>query len=192
MRFPLGELTKPQVRALAKEAKLPVASKLESQDLCFLAGTSGARFLARHGAIEDEPGEVVDHRGAVIGRHRGQHQFTVGQRRGLGLSTREPVYVLDKDPAQRRVTVGPRQALETRSVKLRDVRLHRPGARVNRVKLRYRSKPLRARLTDDLEPGRHAKALLELTDTALGPAPGQLACLLDGELVVGWATIARP
>jgi tRNA-specific 2-thiouridylase len=62
---------------------------------------------------------------------------------------------------------------------------------VDRVKLRYRSKPLRARLADELEPGRHAEARLELADTALGPAPGQLACLLDGEKVVGWATIAR-
>ena len=191
MRFPLGELTKPQVRAIAAEVGLPVASKLDSQDLCFLAGTSRTRFLARHGALKDQPGEIVDHTGAVVGRHRGQHHFTVGQRRGLGLSTREPVYVLEKDPVQRRVTVGPRQALEARSVSLKGLRLQRPGARVNRVKLRYRSRPLRGRLTDDLEPGRHAKARLELTDAALGPAPGQLACLLDGELVVGWATIAR-
>jgi tRNA-specific 2-thiouridylase len=191
MRFPLGELTKPHVRAIAADAGLPVASKLESQDLCFLAGTSRARFLARHGAIQDQPGEIVDHSGAVVGRHRGQHHFTVGQRRGLGVSTSEPVYVLDKDAVRRRVTVGPRQALETRSVSLRGVRLHRPGGRVDRVKLRYRSKPLRARLADEFEPGRHAEARLELADTALGPAPGQLACLLDGEKVVGWATIAR-
>ncbi len=191
MRFPLGEYTKPEVRAIAREAGLPVASKVESQDLCFLAGTSRGRFLARHGAVEDLPGEVVDQRGAVLGRHRGQHHFTVGQRRGLGVASTQPLYVLDKDPVHRRVTVGPRQALQTRSVSLRSVRLNRPGARVKSVKLRYRSKPLRARLANDLEPGPHANARLELADTAVGVAPGQLACLMDGGLVVGWATITR-
>jgi tRNA-specific 2-thiouridylase len=168
-----------------------VASKVESQDLCFLAGTSRRRFLARHGAIEDQPGEVVDQRGRVLARHRGQHHFTIGQRRGLGVSASDPVYVLDKDPVYRRVTVGPRQALESQSVTVRNLRLHRPGARVNQVKLRYRSKPLRASLKDELAAGRHARARLDLTDTALGPAPGQLACLMDGDLVVGWGTITR-
>src|SRR5437763_8645416 len=122
MRFPLGELTKPEVRAIAKAAGLPVASKVDSQDLCFLAGTSRARFLARHGALQDQPGEVVDQRGRVVGHHRGQHHFTVGQRRGLGVAASEPVYVLDKDPVHRRVTVGPGQALETHVVALRGVR----------------------------------------------------------------------
>jgi tRNA-specific 2-thiouridylase len=168
-----------------------VASKVDSQDLCFLAGTSRARFLARHGALEDEPGEVVDQSGRVLGRHRGQHHFTVGQRRGLGVTSPEPVYVLDKDPVRRRVTIGPRHALESRAVALRGVRLHRAGARVNRVKLRYRSRPLRARLHEELPAGRHASARLELSEVGLGPAPGQLACLMDGELVVGWGTITR-
>jgi tRNA-specific 2-thiouridylase len=87
------------------------------------------------------------------------------------------------------VVVGPRAALETRTVALRDVRLHRPGVRVTHAKLRYRSQPLRAQLPVDARPGRHATLRLELEDLALAPAPGQLACLMDGELVVGWATI---
>src|SRR5919204_4915862 len=85
LRFPLGELTKPQVRALAAEAELPVAWRAESQDLCFLAGTGKAAFLARHGGLADRPGEVVDGDGRVLARHRGAHHFTVGQRRGLGI-----------------------------------------------------------------------------------------------------------
>ena len=105
----------------------------------------------------------------------------------LGALAAEPLYVLEKDPARRRVTVGPRAALEKRSVALRGVRLHRPAARVDRVKLRYRSKPLRARLHEDT----HGQARLELTETALGVAPGQLACLMDGDQIVGWGTIAR-
>jgi tRNA-specific 2-thiouridylase len=192
MRFPLGDMRKPEVRALAAEAGLPVAAKADSQDLCFLAGTDRSRFLARHGAVRDEPGEIVDRRGSALGRHRGQHRFTVGQRRGIGVSGPEPLYVLAKDASRRRVVVGPRSALETRTVALRAARLHRPGARVSHAKLRYRSLPLRARVYDEAHPGRHARLTLELQDVALAPAPGQLACLLDGELVVGWGTIARP
>ena len=84
MRFPLGELTKPEVRALAAEAGLPVASKADSMDLCFLAGTGRAAFLARHGGARERPGEIVDRGGRVLGRHRGHHGFTVGQRKGIG------------------------------------------------------------------------------------------------------------
>jgi tRNA-specific 2-thiouridylase len=191
MRFPLGELTKPEVRRIAADAGLPVAAKADSQDLCFLAGTDRARFLARHGGLGDAPGELVDRRGAVLGRHRGQHRYTVGQRRGLGVSGAEPVYVLDKDASSKRVVVGPRAALQTRHVAVRDARLHRAGARVDRVKLRYRSAPLRARLEGEPPPGRHATLTLRLDDPVDGAAPGQLACLMDGDLIVGWGTIAR-
>ena len=97
LRFPLGELTKPEVRALAAEAELPVASKADSQDLCFLAGTGRAAFLARHGGARERPGEIVDRGGRVLGRHRGHHGFTVGQRKGIGLAAPEPLYVLATD-----------------------------------------------------------------------------------------------
>ncbi len=191
MRFPLGELTKPEVRRMAASAGLTVANKADSQDLCFLAGTDRGRFLARHGGLPDQPGDIVDRRGAVLGRHRGQHHFTVGQRQGIGVSGRQPLYVIDKDATRSRIVVGPRQALQTRTVSLRGVRLHRPSARVDRVKLRYRSKPLRARVPRELPAGRHGRLVLELEELALGPAPGQLACLLEGDLVVGWGTISR-
>jgi tRNA-specific 2-thiouridylase len=191
LRFPLGTLTKPEVRRLAASAGLPVADKADSQDLCFLAGTDRARFLARHAGLGDRPGDVVDRDGRVLGRHRGQHLFTVGQRRGLGIAGREPMYVLDKEAASRRVTVGPRAALGTTRVPIRGVDLRREGARVDRVKLRYRSKPIAARIAQDAGPGRHPRLELELDHASIGVAPGQLACLMDGELVVGSATIAR-
>ncbi len=107
------------------------------------------------------------------------------------MSGPDPLYVLDKDAAHRRVLVGPQHELQTRTVALRGVRLHRPGTRVERVKLRYRSRPLRARLPQELDAGRHARAVLELDEAALGPAPGQLACLMEGDLILGWGTIAR-
>jgi tRNA-uridine 2-sulfurtransferase len=191
MRFPLGELTKPEVRRLAAAEGLPVASKVDSQDLCFLAGTSRGRFLERHGGIEERPGEIVDRQGAVLGEHRGQHLFTVGQRRGLGVANGEPLYVLDKDAASNRVVVGHRGDLAAERVRLRGVRLHRDGGRVDRVKLRYRAAPLAGRVDDALTPGHHREVTVDLPDGVEGPAPGQLACLLDGDLVVGWGTIAR-
>jgi tRNA-specific 2-thiouridylase len=191
MHFPLGELTKPRVRAIAAAAGLPVAGKADSQDLCFLAGTDRARFLARHGGLAQRPGAIVDQAGQVLGDHFGQHRFTVGQRRGIGIDRDGPLYVLDKDATTNTVTVGPRAALQTRRVAVRAASLHRDGARVNRVKLRYRSRPLPARLAGDPPAGRHRRLTVELGEALEGAAPGQLACLMDGDLVVGWGTITR-
>jgi tRNA-specific 2-thiouridylase len=180
------------VRVRAADAGLPVAGKVDSQDLCFLAGTTRARFLARHGGIGERPGELIDRAGAVVGEHQGQHLYTVGQRRGLGVAGGEPLYVLDKQGATGRVVVGPRSALRTSRVALRGVRLHRDGARVDRVKLRYRANPLPARLEPALSPGHHARGAVTLHEPVDGAAPGQLACLMDGDLIVGWGTISRP
>ena len=191
MRFPLGELCKTEVREIAAAAGLPVAAKADSQDLCFLAGTNRSRFLARHGGIEAAPGHLVDGDGNVVGRHDGQHLFTVGQRRGIGIAAGEPLYVLDKDADRNRVVVGPRSALRTTRVAVRNALLSRPGARVDRVKLRYRSRPIECRLAGDPPQGRHAALELELANPVDGAAPGQLACLMDGDIVVGWGTIAR-
>ena len=184
LRFPLGELRKPEVRAIAGEAGLPVAGRPDSQDLCFLAGIGRAGFLARHGGLGDTPGDIVDETGAVVGRHRGHHHLTVGQRRGVGLGggAAEPLHVLRTDAATNTVTVGPHAALATTRVPVRDVTLHRDAATVDRVKLRYRSRPLPCTLRD---------GVVELREPAHGAAPGQVACFLDGDVVVGCATIAR-
>ena len=191
MVFPLGGLVKSEVRRIAAAAGLPVADKADSQDLCFLAGTDRASFLARHGGLGDRPGAIVDEQGHVVGRHLGQHRFTVGQRRGIGLQPNGPLFVLDKDAVRDQVTVGPREALQTASVKIRSVRLHRAGARVNRVRLRYRSRAVAAGLVGDPPLGRHRSLALALETPVDGAAPGQLACLMDGDLVVGWGTIDR-
>ncbi|MGN6871768.1 MAG: tRNA 2-thiouridine(34) synthase MnmA [Solirubrobacteraceae bacterium] len=192
LHFPLGELTKPEVRAIAAQAGLPVASKLDSQDLCFMAGTDRSRFLARHGGINDAAGLIVDAGGNILGHHNGQHRFTVGQRRGLGIpAAGEPLYVLDKDATTNRVIVGPQRALQTTSVPVRHVRLQRESARVDRVKLRYRSRPIACGIAGENDRGRHTALTLDLAQPVDGAAPGQLACLMDGDLVIGWGTIAR-
>ena len=110
LRFPLASLAKPRVRELAASADLEVAGRAESQDLCFLAGQGKREFLARHAGLGERPGEVVDLEGNRLGSHPGQHNFTVGQRRGLGVASPQPLYVLGTDAATNRVTVGPSRA----------------------------------------------------------------------------------
>jgi tRNA-uridine 2-sulfurtransferase len=184
--FPLGELEKPDVRARARAASLPVADRAESQDLCFLAGDRRDSFLRRHGG-EAPAGEIVDSRGTVLGRHSGQDRFTVGQRRGLGVASGEPLYVLRKDAATNRVTVGPRSALATRRVVVGAAGLHRPVEEVDSVKLRYRSEPVGCRVA----AARDGRLELTLVEPAHGVAPGQTACLMHGDRVVGFGTIAQ-
>jgi tRNA-uridine 2-sulfurtransferase len=189
LSFPLGGLTKDAVRALARDAGLPVADKRESQDLCFVAGLGGRAFLRRHGGPRlRRPGEIVDRDGRVVGRHEGQHEFTVGQRRGLGVPSAEPLYVVEKDAAANRVVVGPREALATRSIRLEGARLHRPAGEVRQVRLRYhgRALPCRARETGD------GTIALELGEPAESAAPGQIACLMRDDCVVGEGTIGGP
>lgn len=181
LRFPLGELTKPEVRALAREHDLPVASKPDSQDLCFLAGTGRERFLARHGGLRERPGDVLDAGGAVLGRHRGHFHYTVGQRRGLPVQRPEPLYVLETDAKANTITLGPREALDVDRVALRGIRLHGDAAEVDGVRLRYHARIVPCRL----EP---AEVVLEEPFSA--PAPGQTAVLLAGDVVIGCATIA--
>ncbi len=191
--FPLGGLEKPHVRELAREAGLSVADKRESQDLCFLAGSGTRDFMRRHGGrpavVAAGGGEIVDREGRVLGRHDGHHGFTVGQRRGIGVSAPEPLYVLAKDAGRNRVVVGPRAALAARSVGLSPVRLHRSGAEVQSVRLRYGA-PAIACAPADVGAGAHDSLQLELDRDVRGPAPGQTACLMRSDLVVGWGTIA--
>ena len=187
--FPLTELTKPEVREIAARHGLAVARKAESQDLCFLAGQGKRGFLRRHGGLTDNDGAVLDGSGRAVGRHRGHHNFTVGQRRGIGVSAPEPLYVLATDAAANTVTVGTRAELETRSVQIRDAILHRDGGRVDAVRLRYHSRALPASI-GTAAAGRHDALEVELGEQFLGASPGQTAVLLEGETIVGHGTIA--
>jgi tRNA-specific 2-thiouridylase len=122
----------------------------------------------------------------VLGHHNGQHEFTVGQRRGLNVSAAEPLYVTAKDAETNRVTVGPRAALARTTVRLTDVHLHRPADDVRQVRLRYHARALPCRATVNAGGG----VELELAEPADAVAPGQLACLMRDDCVVGEGTIA--
>jgi tRNA-uridine 2-sulfurtransferase len=121
LRFPLGERTKAETRELARGFDLPVADKHDSQDICFVPTGRYTDVIERLRPGAAEPGDIVDLNGGVLGRHDGIIHFTVGQRRGLGVAAGHPLYVLRLDAATRRVVVGPREALRTSRMRLREV-----------------------------------------------------------------------
>jgi tRNA-uridine 2-sulfurtransferase len=195
VRFPLTELTKPEVREIAARHGLAVARRPESQDLCFLAGQGKSRFLERHAGLGEREGAIVDRGGRRLGAHGGHHNFTVGQRRGIKVSAPEALYVVATDAEANTVTVGPRADLAARSVRLRDAFLHREGTLVDGVRLRYHSRvvPAAARpvATDGVaRPGSHDSLSLELGEEFDAASPGQTAVLLAGDAIVGHGTIA--
>ncbi|MFL5310831.1 MAG: tRNA 2-thiouridine(34) synthase MnmA [Myxococcales bacterium] len=187
VRFPLGELTKPRVRELARHRGLPNADKPESMEVCFVAGRPVAEFLEAHG-VSAARGEIVDTAGRVLGEHRGVHQFTVGQRRGLGVAHKLPLYVAALDPERQRVVVGPREEVARSSFRaLRPswvADAPEPGASCE-VQIRHRGRPLPARVEPDGDSVR-----VTLSEPAVGVAPGQSAVFYRGDAVLGGSRIA--
>jgi tRNA-uridine 2-sulfurtransferase len=190
LRFPLGALTKPQVRALAAELALPVACKPDSQDICFVPTGHYSTLIERLRPDACEPGDIVHLDGRVLGQHPGIARYTIGQRKGLGIASAEPLFVVRLEPAKRRVIVGPRSALRTRSILLRNVNWIGDGPMVPTVEgggplhVRLRSSQAPQPAIIHAAPGELAggKARIELLGSEYGISPGQ-ACVLytDGE-----------
>jgi tRNA-specific 2-thiouridylase len=194
IRFPLGGLPKSETRAIAAELGLELADKPDSQDICFVPSGRYSDIVQklRPGAIE--PGEIVDLSGQILGRHDGIINFTVGQRKGLGLGHHESLFVIRIDAARRQVVVGPRQALATRRIFLRDINWLDNvalGSAPRRVLARVRStrEPVPAEITATA-----AGAEVELLAHEEGVAPGQ-ACVLydaaDAARMLGGGWIVR-
>ena len=180
--FPLGAMTKPEVREHAREFGLPVAQKAESQEICFIPRGETSRYLAER--LPMQAGSVVDAAGRDLGSHRGTATYTVGQRAGFG-SLREagPWYVLRIDAPANRLVVGRREELATTAVGLRDVSFIDPDTREPvecEARLRYHAGPMRAT---------YAGGVLTLEEPFYGAAPGQAAVLYDGTRVLGGGTI---
>ena len=180
LRFPLGGLSKAETRALAAEMGLAIAEKPDSQDICFVPQGRYSDVIAKlrpHAALG---GEIVHVDGRVLGRHEGIINYTIGQRRGLGVATGEPLFVVHLDARSRRVVVGPREALETRRLYLRDMNWLGDGSLADLpvegfacfAKVRSTRPPAPARLM--MEDG---IAVVELAEGEAGVAPGQ-ACVL--------------
>ncbi len=196
LRFPLGGLDKAETRALAERLDLPVAAKPDSQDICFVPDGGYARIVETLRPEASEPGEIVDLDGAVLARHDGIVNYTVGQRRGLGVGGRgestEPLYVVRLEPASRRVVVGPRAALARDRFALGEVNwlgdeaLPADGAAV-RVKLRSTMAPVAA----TVRPVGAGRAEVVLDASAYGVSPGQACVFYQGDRVMGGGWIQR-
>jgi tRNA-specific 2-thiouridylase len=190
LRFPLGDMEKRDVRALAGKLGLGVAEKPDSQDICFVPEGRYSDIVAKLEPEAARAGDIVDLAGRTIGRHDGVLNFTVGQRKGLGLSgNAEPLFVIALDAPNARVVVGPREALRTRSVFLRDVNwLSDVSAPFEcAVKVRSTRPPVAARVT----PLAERRAVVELLAPEESVAPGQACVFFAGTRVVGGGWIMR-
>ncbi|MFC5066522.1 tRNA 2-thiouridine(34) synthase MnmA [Flaviflagellibacter deserti] len=184
LRFPLGDLTKTETRDIAREFGLHIADKHDSQDICFVPSGSYSDIVGKLKPEAGEPGEIVHLDGRVLGRHHGIMHYTIGQRRGLGIAARDPLFVVGLDAAAHRVIVGPREALATRTLTLRDVNwlgdadldaLPAEGLDVF-VKVRSTRSPRPALLR---QVGGEIE--ISLLDPEEGVAPGQACVIYDAD-----------
>ena len=193
--FPLGEMTKPEVRELARKLGLALAEKPDSQEICFIPGGDYKRFLDAYleeqgEALPDTAGELVTTSGEVIGEHHGIHNFTVGQRRGLGVATGSPLYVIQIKGDTRQVVVGRGEELFSRGLHAKRVNLVSTAdlsapMRVA-VKIRHRHEPAPA----TIEKVRDDEVLATFDQPQRAVTPGQAAVFYDGDVVVGGGWIA--
>jgi tRNA-specific 2-thiouridylase len=188
--FPLGELTKEEVRELARRVNLPVAEKPESMELCFVPTGNYVQFIQAYTresgiALNEAEGEIVTEDGAVIGRHTGVHNFTIGQRKGLGFAAGKPLYVLSIDPERNRVVVGDDEMLRTTSFEVMETNWVSIGApdsplRAN-VKIRHKHEPAPA----TIEALQESSARITFDVPQRAVTPGQAAVFYDGDVVLG-------
>lgn len=187
--FPLGELTKTEVRRLAAARKLPVAEKQESQEICFVADNDYAAFIGRERGVLDQSGEIVDQAGNILGCHEGVYRYTVGQRRGLGISAPEPLYVTAVDATTRRLQAGPESELYSSKLYAERVNwISAPPAEhfSAHCKIRYRQEPVPCSITlcDD------GLILVEFEVPVRAVTPGQAVVIYEDDTVMGggWIT----
>ena len=189
--FPVGGYSKPQIRQLARDFGLPVADRAESQDLCFLADNDYRRFLREHAAAAMQSGPIVRSDGTVLGQHSGLPNYTVGQRKGIGVAGPEPLYVLGTRPEANALVVG--TAGELGSDRLMAGRVNWVAgrapdeARRMEVKIRYKAAPAWATVTP--LPGERAEVVFERTMRDI--TPGQAAVFYDGDACLGGGIIQR-
>ncbi len=189
--LPLGtDRGKDAIRRIAAEKGLSAASKKDSLDICFLEeDRSHGAFIEEYTGSPAAPGDIIDGAGKVLGRHEGIYHYTVGQRRGLGVSSDQRLYVTALDPACNTVTLGPREEAEQSTVYLRDVILHCPLPQEGlRVKIRSRDQDAPARL----ELGEEGRGILTFETPKMAPAPGQSAVFYCRDLVIGGGIIEVP
>ena len=200
LRFPLGGLNKDQTRAHAERFNLPVAAKPDSQDICFVPNGSYASVVSKLRPDAAIPGDIVDRQGAVLGHHDGVVNYTIGQRRGLGIGGRgggdnsdtDPLYVVRIDPARNQVIVGPKEALAVRTIRLTDVNWLGPE------KLSHDGKPVMVKIRNTMAPVPATVSADALGDVVVafgeaqyGVSPGQACVFYEADTVLGGGWIMR-
>ena len=192
--FPLGELTKDEVRALARRVNLPVAEKPDSMELCFVPNGNYVQFIQAYSrergvSLNDAEGEIVNKEGEVIGCHHGVHNFTIGQRKGLGFATGKPLYVLSIDRQKNRVVVGEDDALRRRTFEVEQVNwvsISPPSENIRAaVKIRHKHEPAPA----TVEPLGETRARITFDIPQRAITPGQAAVCYDANRVLAGAWI---
>lgn len=188
--FPIGEFRKDAVRDLARKFNLPVATKSDSQDLCFLGDGDYRRFLTQHSAQAVQPGPILDSTGRELGQHEGLSFYTIGQRKGLGISSAEPLFVLRKDAAQNAIIVGTREELGQRDLMVRDVSWvagSSPTEAIRaEVKIRYKAQGIGA----EVLPLGNGRCQVRFDTPVWGVTAGQGAIFYQGEQCLGGGLIA--
>ncbi len=187
--MPLGSHTKPEARAMAEEAGLPVAHKPDSQEICFVENNDYAGFIERYTGKTAPQGDFVDRSGNVIGRHRGITRYTVGQRKGLGVTFGKPMYVTGIDTVHNRITLGEEGSQYASSLIAADLNFI-PFDTLEKeaditAKVRYQAKPAKAKLV----PLGDGKVRVDFEEAQRAVTPGQAVVFYDGDLVVGGGTI---
>lgn len=191
VKFPVGEYPKPEVRKLAEKFGLPTASKQDSQDLCFLGDGDYRRFLTVHAPEIMQPGPIVLTDGTVVGEHGGLANYTIGQRKGLGVTYPEPLYVLATNPYHNALVVGTRDQLGKDALTAKRVNWISGEAPAQpfraEVKIRYKANPVPALVTPLMED----RVRIQFDDLLRDVTPGQGAVIYDGDVCLGGGVIER-
>lgn len=184
LRFPLGSLSKTETRALAEKFNLPTAEKPDSQDICFVPSGGYAKVIEKLRPSAVSPGQIVDVAGNILGAHPGIIHYTVGQRRGLGVSSGEPLYVVALDAAKKQVIVGPKEALAKTHFAIKEMNWLSDAAPLPSIQVKMRS--MQTPMLASVKPAAdNQRATVELHAPYEGIAPGQACVLYDGARVVG-------
>ncbi len=189
LMFPLGEMRKEETRKIAKDYKIPVSQKKDSFEICFTAGRSPGEYISENKFFDIKKGKIVHISGKKLGEHKGLPFYTVGQRRGLGIRWKEPLYVLDKDEKNNTLIVGEKEHLLTDKVSARELNIHLPVEKWNVEKLyvqgRYKQKPIKVKDFDI----RADKVDIKLEDFHPKFAQGQVLAIYQDDTLLGGGII---
>ena len=187
--FPIGNLTKEKIREIAREMELPTATRPESQEICFIPEGDYANFLKDYIPRAAEPGPILDEQGNRLGSHRGIMSYTIGQRKGLGISSKEPLYVIAIEPERNAIVVGSKDRVfgdELIAVRLNWIAIARPTSPITvKARIRYRHRETEA----TVKPLDESRVSVKFKEPQMAITPGQAIVFYDGDIILGGGTI---